>query len=145
MSRQRSFILLILALVFSQFIIINYNLWDGFEFHGIKIRTGSFLQLKFQNSEFKTLTTAVIGYFLFAIYLFNNLKNKDARASRLFEPTFIITILAIIFELRNIYLDIISEYSGQRVTIGIILFILCFKIFLTSGKENNETIIPTVK
>jgi hypothetical protein len=138
MDRQRSLVLIILGLLFSQFIIMNYNLWDGFEFHGINFRIGSLLQLHFRHSEIKTLTTSVVGYFLFAVYLFNNLKNKNARSSKLFEPTLIITVLAIIFELRNIYLDFTNDYSGQRLTIGIIIFVLCLKIFQSSNEEYNQ-------
>ena len=139
MKRQTALVILIAGLIFSQFIIMNYNVNDGFEFHGMKIRIGSLLQLHFSRSDRTTLTTSVFGYILFGIFLIMNIKNKNARVSKLFEPTLIVCVLSIIFELRNIILDMNNNYVGQRLSIGIILFALCFKIFYSAYDENPQT------
>ena len=137
MDKQRAFIFIILGLVFSQFLVLNFNLYDGLEFHGFRFGIGSLLQFHFGHSEHKMLNTSVIGYLFFGIFLFKNLKNKNARASRLFEPTLIITALAIIFHFRNFVLDIMNDYSGQQLTIGIILFVMCLQVYRHAYDETQ--------
>lgn len=139
MKRTTSFILIILALLFSHFVILNFNLNGGFEPKGIKIQLFNLIQLAPNTSRHTTLTSSVIGYILFAVFLIANYNRAKASNPNLVFVTLSLSIISVLFELRSIILDINNSYTGQRLGIGLVLFVMCFIIYNAIYKGEKQT------
>jgi len=72
MKRTTSFTLLILSLLFSHFIIFSFKLSEGFESIGFKFQLFPLLAFTEHHSGNQFLTSSIIGYILFAVFLLTN-------------------------------------------------------------------------
>jgi hypothetical protein len=141
MNRIISVVLLILALLFSHFLILNFNLNGGFESKGIGFQPLPLIAFSGQVSNNKVLSSSIIGYILFTIFLFANFNRAKAATPILFYSVLFLSIISILFELYCFYLDYNNSYTGQRLRIGFVLYFICFYyIFRTINRSETQTI-----
>ena len=122
---KQSLLLIVLGLVFTQLIIANYSLFDGFNYYGIKLQTGSFLSvLKFNENRF--LTTRFIGYIFFAAFAY--LKFKNGIKNHRVQFILVSSVCAFLYEVRCNINDLSNSYDGNTVQIGWVLFFISLAI-----------------
>lgn len=120
--------ILFLGLIFSSMFGINFNLVKGFEFKGFWFNIIPFKLLDFARADNTVLllTSRILGYFIYA--LFGLLLIKDFKVNRTGMISYITYLLivfyAIYFEGTSLFQDMKSNYSGQHLWIGTILFLL---------------------
>lgn len=138
MKRTTSFAILFFALLFSHLIIFHFNLNGGFVFSEIKFKLLPLLAFAGQSSDHKFLTSAIIGYVLFVIFLFGNFKRAKEVLPKLFYVTTIVCIASIFFELYCYFSDFAGNYKGQFSRIGFVLFLICLNIYSTIYKDSKN-------
>ncbi len=129
MNQSASRVLLFIALLFSHIIVFHFNLHSGFEFKGIKLEAIPLIQMAWNKSDYTTLTSAVVGYMLFVIFLLANFKRVKEISPLWFYVILLICTGAVLFEVRSFVLDYNNAFTGQRLRIGLLLFFMCYNIF----------------
>lgn len=137
MKQATSRILLFTALLFSHFIVFNFNLNNGFEPKGIKFQLMPLIQFAGHSSDYTTLTSVVIGYILFTIFLFANFKRAKASSPLWYYIILFLSLAAVIFELYGFILDYNNSFTGQRLRIGLLLFLMCYNVFNNIYKKTS--------
>ncbi|MEE4197197.1 MAG: hypothetical protein V2I54_06105 [Bacteroidales bacterium] len=131
--KKQSLFLLIAGLVLSQFIVIRFNLNDGFEFHNFWIKLLPIAEYAGESSEESYLTSTLLGYLAFII--FGVTHTSKQKFPEIFKSTLMFTGIAIVvtfFEFTSILEDLNGTYQGKHFRIGWLLFLVGFWIF---GKE----------
>ena len=123
MNKSTSIILLILAVALSQLIFIHFDLSSGFSFYGLKIQPFPLLSFN-QSGGHNFLTSAILGYLLFAAVLLFNARETKKLNSRLFILPLIICAVTIFFEAYNFVLNIRGDFQGQVMRTGWILALI---------------------
>lgn len=128
--KKLSIILLLLGLIFSQIIIVRFNLNDGFEFHNYWIKILPIADYAGKSSPELYLTSTILGYIAFVIFAVlntNKVKSPDIFKSALMFSA--ITIVITFFEFTSILEDLNSTFQGKHFRIGWLLFFLGLWIF----------------
>jgi len=132
--------LLILGLVFSSLVRLQFNLSDGFVSHGVMIK---FIPLPLfdyagQSGDL-SLTSTIFGYLFFllaGVLLFlKTRKNKLQR--RLWLGFLFITLYATYFEWTSLMQDINLTYAGQHLRMGPVLFLLGLVLYIRSYRTHR--------
>jgi hypothetical protein len=121
LNKNKSILLIILGLVFTQVILANYSLYGGFNFYGLKLQTGSLISFNW-STENRFLTTRFIGYIFFALFAFDNYRKGIKH--RINQFILIGSVCAFMFEMKSIYNDLSNMYNGETLQIGWILFLM---------------------
>ncbi|MDA3954129.1 MAG: hypothetical protein PF485_10810 [Bacteroidales bacterium] len=128
--KKRSFILLILGLVFSQIVVARFNLNHGFEFHNFWFKILPIADYAGKSSLDLYLTSTILGYIAFVIFgVLNTNKEKSPgifKSALMFSA---ITIVVTFFEFTSILEDLNSTFQGKHFRIGWLLFLLGLWIF----------------
>ena len=127
--KKLSLILLILGLLFSQLIVMIYNLNDGFEFHKIIIRFYPLAKYSTISPDLK-LKSVLVGYIFFVI--FGVLNTNKTKSPETFKSALMFTGIVVVlsfFEFTSILEDINGTFRGKHFEIGWIIFLLGLWIF----------------
>lgn len=132
--------LLILGLVFSSLVRLQFNLSDGFVSHGVMIK---FIPLPLfdyvGHSGDLSLTSTIFGYLFFllsGVLLFlETRKNKLQR--RLWLGFLFIALYATYFEWTSLMQDINLHFIGQHLRMGPVLFLLGLFLFIRSYRTHR--------
>jgi hypothetical protein len=138
MKRNTSLALLFFGLIFSHLIILNFNLNGGFVIREIKFKLLPLLAFAGRSSDFTYLTSAIIGYILFAVFLFANFNRAKAAMPKLFYVITVVCIASVLFEMYCFYTDYAGQFTGQHSRVGFVLFLICLNIFSTIYKNENQ-------
>jgi len=143
--------LLILGLVFSSLVRLQFNLSDGFVSHGVmtKFIPLPLFDYKGQSGDL-LLTSTIFGYLFFllaGVLLFlETRKNKLER--RLWLGFLFITLYATYFEWTSLMQDINLTYAGQHLRMGPVLFLLGLVLYIRSYRthqvKGETTEVPLV-
>ncbi len=128
--KKLSIILLFLGLIFSQIIVVRFNLNDGFEFHNYWIKILPIADYAGKYSPELYLTSTVLGYIAFVI--FGILNTNKVKSPGIFKSALMfsaITIVVTFFEFTSILEDLNSTFHGKHFRIGWLLFLLGLWIF----------------
>ena len=139
MTKERSFIFLIVALVLSHFVVYQVEIADTILLKGIKFKIFPLIAFSGNMSSNLTWVSVIAGYLLFCIYLLMNFKNVQKENAPFYYFVLILCAGAFLFEYFIIYKIYTGNYSGQFSRVGLILFLLCLRInsviYKTSGKD----------
>lgn len=128
--KKISLALLFTGLIFSQLILIAFNVNNGFEFHKVIFRAIPIAEYAGKISMRPYLTSSIIGYIAFVI--FGVLNTNKIKAPSIFKSVFMYTAIAIVvtfFEFTSILEDFSGTYEGKYFGIGWLLFLLGLWIF----------------
>ena len=128
--KRSSLILLILGLVFSQLVLIKFNLNNGFEFHNFIIRLLPIADYAGKISQMSYLTSVIVGYILFVI--FGIINTNKQKAPEIFKSALMFSGIAIVitfFEFTSILEDMNGTFQGKHFHIGWLMFLLGLWIF----------------
>ncbi len=128
--KRLSLILLIFGLIFSQLVLIKFNINNGFEFHGFTIRVLPIAEYAGEISQKTYLTSIILGYILFVI--FGVINTNKQKAPEIFKSALMYTGIAIVvsfFEFTSILEDLNGTFQGKHFHIGWLLFLLGLWIF----------------
>ncbi|MBU8892330.1 MAG: hypothetical protein KOO66_06095 [Bacteroidales bacterium] len=128
--KKLSAILLFTGLIFSQLILLKFNLNNGFEFHDIWFRILPLADYAGNSSPELYLTSTILGYIAFVT--FSVLNTNKIKSPEIFKPALMfsgITIVLIFFEFTSILEDLNSGFQGKHFRIGWFLFLLGLWIF----------------
>jgi hypothetical protein len=140
MNKVLSLVILILALLFSHFVILNFNLNGGFTCHGVKFQALPLVAFSGQVSDNKVLTSSVLGYILFIVFLLANFKRAKTITPKLLYSMLFISVASVLFELYSFFLDYNNTYTGQRLRVGFVVYLICFYyIFRAIYKDEAQT------
>ncbi len=140
MKPLRKFFLgfLFIGFVLSSIFRVCFSLTNGFEFLRIWLQ---FLPLKLLDfnrldAENTYLTTTIVGYLFFLVAGFISLKKGYLKNTKpVFKIVFVlITLYAIYFESQGVVKDLKSEFDGQHLWIGTLLFLYGGLIFYYDKK-----------
>ena len=126
--------LLLLGLILSSMIRIRFNISNGFEFHNFWINIIPLPLSDYcgESSPELFLTSTILGYFIFilsGLFMLRNLKwDKFNVLNKIGFLVF--AICATVPELTSIIQDLNSEFMGQHLRAGPILFIAGLIIFI---------------
>ena len=132
--------LLILGLVFSSLVRLQFNLSDGFVSHGVmtKLIPLPLFDYKGQSGDL-SLTSTIFGYLFFllsGVLLFlETRKNKLQRRLRL--GFLFITLYATYFEWTSLMQDINLTYTGQHLRMGPVLFLLGLVLYIRNYRTHR--------
>lgn len=132
--------LLILGLVFSSLVRLQFNLSDGFVSHGVmtKFIPLPLFDYKGQSGDL-SLTSTIFGYLFFllsGVLLFmETRRNKLQR--RLWLGFLFITLYATYFEWTSLMQDINLTYAGQHLRMGPVLFLLGLVLYIRSYRTQR--------
>ncbi|MDY6801209.1 MAG: hypothetical protein SVU94_08305 [Bacteroidota bacterium] len=128
--KKRSLLFLITGLIFSQIIIIRFNLNNGFEFHNFWIKILPLADYAGKSSPELYLTSTILGYIAFIIFgVVNTNKHKYPE---IFKSALMFTAIAVVvtfFEFTSILEDLNDTFQGKHFRIGWLLFIVGLWIF----------------
>ena len=128
--KKLSIILLLLGLIFSQIIVIRFNLNDGFEFHNYWIKILPIADYAGKSSPELYLTSTILGYIAFVIFAVLN--TNKVKSPGIFKSALMfsaITIVVTFFEFTSVLEDLNSTFQGKYFRIGWLLFFLGLWIF----------------
>ena len=128
--KKTSLILLILGLIFSQLVIVKFNLNNGFDFHNVSFRLLPIIDYAGKISQRLYLTSVIIGYILFVI--FGIINTNKQKAPEIFKSALMFSGIAIVvsfFEFTSLLEDLNGTFQGKRFHIGWLLFLLGLWIF----------------
>ena len=117
--------LLLVGLILSSLIRIVFNISNGFEYQEIwiKILPLPIFDFAMQSSSELVLTSTFVGYiFYFAVGIMLIIKQKDKLIWII--PFLLIVVISIYFEVNSAVQDINSNFSGQHLRIGPLLFLV---------------------
>jgi hypothetical protein len=128
--KKRSLFFLITGLIFSQIIIIRFNLNNGFEFHNFWIKILPLADYAGKSSPELYLTSTILGYIAFIIFGVKH--TNKSKYPRIFKSALMFTGIAIVvtfFEFTSILEDLNGTFQGKHFRIGWLLFLLGIWIF----------------
>lgn len=128
--KKASLALLVLGLIFSQFILFEFNLNQGFEFHGINIKIVPLADYAGRYSPESKLSSTFVGYLFFVV--FGVLNTNKIKSPEVFKSAFMFTGISLIisfFEVTSIIEDMQGNYQGKYFHIGWLVFLLGLWIF----------------
>ncbi len=128
--KKLSLFLLITGIIFSQIIVIRFNLNNGFEFHNFWIKILPIAEYAGKSSGELYLTSTILGYIAFIFFGVTN-TNKD-KHPEFFKSALMYTAVAVVvtfFEFTSILEDINDTFQGKHFRIGWLLFLLGLWIF----------------
>lgn len=134
--------LLVLGLVFSSLVRMQFNLSDGFVSHGVMIK---FIPLPLFDYDGQSgdlsLTSTIFGYLFFllsgVLLIMENKNNKLQR--RLWLGFLFITLYATYFEWSALMQDIHSQFIGQHLRMGPVLFLVALILFIRNYRVERES------
>lgn len=128
--KKLSFIFLLFGLIFSQIVIIKYNLNNGFEYQGLWFKLLPIADYSGKISEQTFLTSTILGYFFFIG--FGVLNTNKIKSPETFKSFLLFTGIALVvsfFEFTSIIEDLNSNFQGKHFRIGWLLFLLGLWLF----------------
>ncbi len=128
--KKLSIILLLLGLIFSQIIVVRFNLNNGFQFHNLWIKVLPIASYAGKSSPELYLTSTISGYIAFVI--FGILNTNKVKSPGIFKSALMfsgITIVVTFFEFTSVLEDLNSIFQGKHFRIGWLLFLLGLWIF----------------
>lgn len=128
--KKLSFILLLLGLIFSQLVLLKFNLNHGFEFHDFWFKLLPLAEYAGKSSPELFLTTTILGYISFVI--FGALNTNKIKSPQTFKSFLMFTGIALVvsfFEFTSIVEDLNSNFQGKYFRIGWLLFLLGLWLF----------------
>ncbi len=128
--KKLSLILLTLGLIFSQIVVVRFNLNNGFEFHNLWIKILPIADYAGKSSSEFYLTSTILGYIAFVV--FGVLNTNKIKSPEIFKSVLMfsaITIVVTFFEFTSILEDLNSTFQGKHFRIGWLLFFLGLWIF----------------
>ncbi len=128
--KKLSLIFLFLGLIFSQIIVIRFNLNEGFEFHNFWFKILPITSYAGKLSPELYLTSTILGYIAFVIFAVLN--TNKVKSPGIFKSVLMfsaITIVVTFFEFTSILEDLNSTFQGKHFRIGWLLFLLGLWIF----------------
>lgn len=143
--------LLILGLVFSSLVRLQFNLSDGFVSHGVMIK---FIPLPLFDYDGQSgdlsLTSTIFGYLFFlltgVLFFLETMENKLQR--RLWLGFLFITLYATYFEWMSLMQDINLTYAGRHLRMGPVLFLLGLVLYIRSYRaqrvKRETSAVPSV-
>ncbi|MEO9570805.1 MAG: hypothetical protein ABJH82_14070 [Polaribacter sp.] len=134
---KKEIILLILGALTSIF-LLKFDLQNGLEFLNIRIQH-SLIDFARKSSSDKFLTTQIIGYLFFVIFILSIRKNFTDKKRIAIIVFIILLAIGIYNELFAIYENIIGKFEGRHCRVGIILTTLG-TLFLISIKRLKKTL-----
>ncbi len=142
--KKLSIILLFLGLIFSQIIVVRFNLSNGFEFHNFWIKVLPIASYAGKSSPELYLTSTILGYIAFVV--FGVLNTNKVKSPGIFKSALMfsgITIIVTFFEFTSILEDLNSTFHGKYFRIGWLLFLLGLWIFSKKflSKNNRQNVI----
>ena len=140
MNRNSSLVLLFAGLFFSHFFIMNFNLGNGFEFKGVHLQLLPLFAFASHISNHTSLTSVIIGYILFLIFLIANFNKAKITSPTSILFTIIFCSLSVLFELYSFICDYTHKYSGENSRFGLILFVLCLGIYNSKKPVTNQSL-----
>ena len=143
MKRTTSITLLVLALLFSDFIIMSFNLSGGFQSSGIKFQLLPLIAFSVNISEHAFLTSSIVGYILFTFFLLANFKRAKVVAPKSFYTALFSCVASVLFELYSFACDSTNNYMGQHLRIGLLLFLMCYNVFNAIYKDEKQAVQET--
>ena len=144
MNKSTSIVLLTLAVAFSQLIFVHFDLNSGISFHGVKIQPFPLLSFN-QSSGHNFLTSAIVGYLIFAVVLISNARVTRKLNSGLFVLPLIVCAVTIFFELYNFGLNMRGDFQGQAMRTGWVLALLTVDRLHRSWKLRGISTEPLIK
>jgi len=127
--KKLSLVLLILGLLFGQFVRITFNVHDGFEFHGISIKLLPIFDYGGGSPQL-FLTSTIVGYFAFII--FGVINTHKQKYPSIFKSALMFTAISVVvtfFEFTSILEDLNNTFQGKHFRIAWLLFFLGLWIF----------------
>ena len=128
--KKLSLALLILGLIFGQFIRLTYNLNNGFEIHSISFKLLPIADYAGKASPQLFLTTTILGYFAFII--FGIINTNKTKYPSIFKSALLYTGIVLVvtfFEFTSILEDLNGTFEGKHFRIAWLLFLLGLWIF----------------
>ena len=128
--KKLSIILLLLGLIFSQIIVVRFNLNNGFQFHNFWFKILPIASYAGKSSPELYLTSTILGYIAFVI--FGILNTNKVKSPGIFKSALMfsgITIVVTFFEFTSVLEDLNSTFQGKYFRIGWLLFFLGLWIF----------------
>ena len=128
--KKLSIILLLLGLIFSQIIVVRFNLNNGFQFHNFWFKILPIASYAGKSSPELYLTSTILGYIAFVI--FGILNTNKVKSPGIFKSVLMfsgITIVVTFFEFTSVLEDLNSTFQGKYFRIGWLLFFLGLWIF----------------
>ena len=128
--KKISLTLLLVGLLFSQIILVLFNLNQGFEFHKVIFRIIPFVDYAGKASSQLQLSSCIIGYLFFFVFgLLNTSKEKYPQIFKSVVMYSAIALVLVFFELTSILEDIYGNFQGKHFYIGWLLFLLGMWIY----------------
>jgi hypothetical protein len=128
MKKQQSDLLLIVALIVSHFVVYKIEVTDVLLLKGIKLNIFPLIAFAGNTSPNQIWLSVITGYFLFCIYLLLNLKRIQKANIKFFYFSLIFCAGAFLFECFTIWKIYTGSYTGQHSRLGLLLFLLCWRI-----------------
>ena len=119
---KKDIILLILGALTSIF-LIKFDFQNGFEYLGIKIQF-SLIDYARESSADKFLTTQIIGYLIFLVFILSIKKQLIDKTQLAIAIFLILAIIGIFSESLAFYENFNGEFKGRHFRIGNILTVL---------------------
>lgn len=113
---KKEIILLILGALSSVF-LIKFDLQNGFEYLGIKIQY-AFFDYAGESSTDKFLTTQIIGYLIFLVFIFSIRKQFVDKKQIAITVFIILSIIGLFNESLAFYENFRGEFKGRHFRIG---------------------------
>lgn len=140
-TKQKILILLsFLGLIFSTTFGIKFTLTPNFEYvdYWVKIIPLPLFDYASESNE-TFLQSSIIGYiiFLFICILLHWECRFDNQIRPFLGIFLIVSLSAILFEINSLFLFLDSQYNGQTLTIGPILFIVSYLIIKSYPRRNE--------
>ena len=128
--KKSSAILLFTGLIFSQLVLLKFNLNNGFDFHNIWFRILPLAEYTGNTSPELYLTSTIFGYIAFVI--FGILNTNKVKSPAIFKSALMfsaVTIVVTFFEFTSILEELYGTFQGKHFRIGWFLFLLGLWIF----------------
>ncbi len=127
---KKSLILLLLGLIFSQIVRLNFTILGGFSFEDITFHIWPPAELALVSGAGVNLSSIFIGYLLYIVFGFSFIRRKQS--SKVIMPAImmlLMTTFAIYFEFSAIIEDYLGYYNGKHMRVGWVLFVYGLHVF----------------